>query len=182
MGRRGALRVHGAVAGLRAQLEAAPQFFNVVRFGLAGDLDQIGFRHVRRGAHEMVRQRSVIGHQQQAFAQVVQPADGIYARSRLLHQVHHRGAALRIRDGGHVALGFVQQKIDMAFRAVEQFAVNFDVVGCQVSLAAERSDHLPVHGDASLGDQLFGVAARGDPRRGNDFLQSLSGHSASGTF
>ena len=70
----------------------------------------------------------------------------------------------------------------MAFSAVEQFAVNFDVVGFQVSLAPERSDHLSVHGDASLGDQLFSVAARCDPRRGNNFLQSLSGHSASGTF
>lgn len=130
----------------------------------------------------MVGQSAVIGHEQQSFAQVVQPADGIYARSRLLHQVHHRGAAFRIRDGGHVAFGFVEEQIDMAFSAMEQFAVNFDVVGRQVSLAAERGDHLPIHGDASLGDQLFGVAARRDSRRGNDFLQSLSGHSASGTF
>jgi hypothetical protein len=182
MGRRGALRVHGAVAGLGAQLEAAPQFLNVFGLRLAGDLDQIGFRHMRCGAHEMVGQRAVIGHQQQAFAQVVQPADGIYARSRLLHQVHHRGPAFRIGDRGHIALGFVQQKINMTFCAVEQFAVNFDVVGCQVSLAAECGDHLPVHGDASLGDQLFGVATRRDSRRGNDLLQSLSGHSASGTF
>jgi hypothetical protein len=77
MGRRGAHGVQITMSRLGAQLEAAAQFLNVFRFGLAGDLDQIGFRHVRRGAHEMVGQRAVIGHQQQAFAQVVQAANRI---------------------------------------------------------------------------------------------------------
>ena len=47
--------------------------------GLAGDFDQVGFFHAGSGAGKAVGQFAVVGDHEQAFAHVVQAADGIEA-------------------------------------------------------------------------------------------------------
>lgn len=182
LGWSGTLRVHGAVTWLGREFDAVAQLLNIFLFGLARNFDQICFRHVRSSAHQMVGQCAVIGHEQQAFTEVIEAAYGINARSRLLHQFHHRGAAFRIGNCGDVALGLVQKKIDVALDALQQLAVNFDVVAFQVRFTAQFGDDLPVDGDAPLGNQFFCMATGRDAGRGDDLLQALSRHLTSGTF
>jgi hypothetical protein len=88
----------------------------------------------------------------------------------MLDQAHYRGAAFRIRNGGYVALWLVHQQIDVAFRAMQELAIHFDVVAIKISLGAEFGDDLAIHGDAALRDQLFGFAARSYACGGDDFL------------
>ncbi len=47
--------------------------------GLAGDFDEIGLLDAGCGFGELVGEFAVVGDQQQAFAQVVEAADGIEA-------------------------------------------------------------------------------------------------------
>jgi hypothetical protein len=88
----------------------------------------------------------------------------------VLDQFHDRGSAFRIRNGGYVALWLVHQQISVAFRAVQQLAIHFDVVAIKISLGAEFSDDLAIHGYAALRDQLFRFAARSYACGGDDFL------------
>ena len=83
---------------------------------------------------------------------------------------HHRLPAFRIGDRGHVAFGLVEHQVSLFFRTVEQLAVHADVVARGVGLRAQLGDDGAIHRNASLGDQLFGLAARCDAGSGNDLL------------
>ena len=76
-----------------ADREAVQLFFG----GLAADLDQVGLFHARGGFGEFVGQIAVVGHQQQAFAQVVEPSDGVEALAHLREELHHGRPASRDR-------------------------------------------------------------------------------------
>src|SRR5215831_6881324 len=82
-----------------------------------------------------------------------------------------------MRHGRYVTLGLVEQQIDVAFFALQQLAVNLNMVAFDVGFAAELGDGLAVHAHAALRDQLFGLAPRRNPRGRDDLLQSLRRHS-----
>jgi hypothetical protein len=61
----------------------------------------------------------------------------------------------------------------MALGALEELAVDPDVIASGVSFAAEFGDDFAVDLDAPRGDEFFGVAAAGDPGLGEDLLQAF---------
>jgi hypothetical protein len=140
---------------------------------LTGDLHQIDLFHSGSGARQLVGQLAVVGHQQQALAQIVQPAHGVQALSQLGEKLHHRGTAFGVAYGSDVALGLVQHEVTKAFGAVQQLAVHADMVAAWVSLRAELGHCCAVHLHAAFCDQFFRVAAAGDTGLGQDLLQTL---------
>ena len=59
--------------------DAAAKFVELGFVGLAGDFHDVNFRHMRSGFHQAVRESSVVGHEQKAFAGPVEAAHGIDA-------------------------------------------------------------------------------------------------------
>ena len=112
--------------------------------GLAGDLDQVGLFHAGGGLGEAVGQLAVVGDHEQALAHVVQAADGVEALLHLVEELHHRGAALGVLDGGDEAAGLVEDEVAVALGALEQLAVHADVVAGGVGLGAQHGDDLAV--------------------------------------
>jgi hypothetical protein len=72
-----------------------------------------------------------------------------------------------------IAFGFVEDEVAGTLGAVEELAVDADVVVGGVGFGAELGDGLAVDLDASGGDEFFGFAARGEAGGGDDFLQAL---------
>ena len=141
--------------------------------GLAGDLDEVSFFYAGGGLGEAVGQLAVVGDDEQAFAHVVEAADGVEALLHLVEELHHRGAAFGVLDGGDEAAGLVEDEVAVALGALEQLAVDADVVAGGVGLGAQHGDHLAVDLDAALLDHGLGAAAAGDAGGGEDFLQAF---------
>src|ERR1700743_379270 len=74
------------------------QSCSVVRTGVRPPayFHEMGFRNVRAGLGEFLRQCSVVGHQEEAFAGVVEPADRIEACGDPLDEIHHGGTAFGV--------------------------------------------------------------------------------------
>jgi hypothetical protein len=110
---------------------------------------------------------------QQAFAHVVQAADGVEALVDLVKELHHRGTALGVLDRGDEAAGLVEDEVAVALGTLEQLAVDADVVAGGVGLGAQHGDDLAVDLHAALLDHLLGAAAAGDAGSGENLLQAL---------
>ena len=96
--------VHAALAGLGAIDGDAPaQLVQLFLGGLAAHLYEIGLLHPRRGLGQLVGQVAVVGHQQQSFAQVIEPPHRVEPLRHLLEELHHRGPALGVAHGGHIS-------------------------------------------------------------------------------
>ena len=54
---------------------------------------------------------TVVGHEQQAFAVLIQTAHRVQAGRDIAHQLHHGLAAQLIAGGGHIAAGLIQCQI-----------------------------------------------------------------------
>ena len=88
------------------------------------------------GAGELRHEVAVVGEQQQTFAHVIETAHGKDALLDALEKIHNGGTALGIADGGHVAFGLVERKIDVALGAAQQFAVDANLVQTRIGLGA----------------------------------------------
>ena len=62
--------------------------------------------------------------------------------------------------------------------ALQKLSVHADVIGFEVSLAAEFGDHVAVNFDEAGRDQLFGLAAGSHAGGSDDFLQAFNSHDA----
>ena len=140
--------------------------------GLAADFDEVGFLDAGGGAGEGVGEVAVVGHEEEAFARVVEAADGEYALASF-EEVGDGGAMFGVAGGSDVALRLVENVVAGALGAMEELAVDANVVAGGVRFGAEFGDGLAVDLDASGDDELFGLAARGDAGGGDDFLQTL---------
>ena len=69
--------------------------------------------------------------------------------------------------------GLVEDKVAKALGALEQLAVDADVVAAGVGLGAQYGDDLAVDLDAALLDHCLGAAAAGDAGGGENLLQAL---------
>ncbi len=141
--------------------------------GLAADLDEVGLLHSRCGAGELVCQVAVVRYQQQPFAQVVQTADGVESLAQLCEKLHHSWPSFWIAHRGYEAPGLVEHEVAQAFRALQQFAIDADVVAGSIGLSAKLGDDFAVHLDAAFDDQVLGGAAAGDSGLSEDLLQAL---------
>ena len=140
--------------------------------GFTADFDEVGFLDAGGGAGEGVGEVAVVGHEEEAFARVVEAANGKDALASF-EEVGDGGAVFGVAGGGDVALRFVENVVARTLGAMEELAVDANVVAGGVGFGAEFGDGLAVDLDAAAGDQLFGLAARGDAGGGNDFLQAL---------
>jgi hypothetical protein len=131
---------------------------------------------VRRCLHQEIGEFAVVGEQEQPFAGVVEATHGIDARAHPVEQIHDRRPMFGIVKGGDVSLGLVHQQINMALGALEEFAVDADVIHCRISLASQFRDDQAVYGHKSARDDLLCFAARGNSGSGDNFLQAFSGH------
>ncbi len=93
-----------------------------------------------------------------------------------MKQIHDGGAVFRIAKRSDVALGLVHQQINMPLGTVKKLSVHADVIDFRISLGAQFGDDLAVYGDESAGDDLLGLAARGNSGSSDNFLQTFSRH------
>ena len=132
--------------------DATAQFVELRFVGNARDFHYVLLGHVRRGFHQRVRQRAVVGQEQQAFTGPVESAYWVYAAFDALYQIHDRGAMFGIADGGHVAFGLVENDVGEVLGRVKELAVYADVVVLGIGFAAEFGYWLAVDKHAAGGD------------------------------
>jgi hypothetical protein len=139
--------------------------------GLTGHFHEVGFLHAGRGAGEPVGELAVVGHKQKAFAHVVEAAYGVQTLLELVKELHDSGATLGILDRSDEALWFVQDEVTEALGAVQQFAVDADMVAASIGFGAKLGHCLAIHLDAALLDHLLGFSAAGYAGLGEDLLE-----------
>ncbi len=148
--------------------------------GDAADFDEVGLFDAGGGFGERVGQVAVVGHEEEALAEVVEAAYGIEADLVAvgavlgLHEVHDGGALFGVFEGGDVAAGLVEHVVALLLGALEELAVDADVVAGGVVAGAEGVDDLPVDLDAAGEDDLLGFAAAGDAGLGEDLLEAVA--------
>ena len=114
--------------------------------GLAVDQRQITFLHVMTRVQKTVAQLAVGAEQQQPRGVEVQTPDGEQPREAIGgHELGHRGTALRVGHGGHVAGRFVQHDGDGSALQAHGHAVDGNLVHQRVHLASQLGNHLAVH-------------------------------------
>ena len=138
---------------------------------LAGNFDEIGLFDARRSLGELIGELAVVGDHEQAFAQVVEATDGVKALVFLCEELHHGGTALGVGHGGDKAAGLVEHEVAQALGALQQLAIDANMVAGGVGLGAKRGDDLTVNLNATAGDHLFCMTAARDAGLGKDFLQ-----------
>jgi hypothetical protein len=169
---RGCLHTAGprcAFGNSDAFAKAVESFFS----GLAADFDQVGFFYTGGGAGELVGEFAVIGDEEEAFAQVIEAADWVETLTCFGEELHDGGPAFRVADSGDVTLGLVEHEVTLALGAVNELAVNADVIAMCVGFAAEFGDDLAIDLNAALSDEFFGVTSAGDAGLSEDLLEAL---------
>jgi len=125
---------------------------------LPGYLHQVGLLHSRRRLGQLVSQFAVISHQQQAFAQVVQPPHGVQTFPLVREELHHRRTSLGIAHRGHIALRLVQHKVANPLRTLQQLAIHANVVPRRIGLGSQLHHHFAVDLNETAKNQLFSLA------------------------
>jgi len=165
--------------------DAAAELVDGLVGGCAGDFDEVGFFYSSGGLGEAVGEFAVVGHEEQTFGEVVEASHGIktwelhvFADGLLLgvlaEELHDGGAMLGVVGGGDVAARLVDHEVALRLGAVEEFAVDADVVAGGVGTGAELGDDLAVYDDAAFEDDGFGGAAAGDASLGEDLLETVA--------
>ena len=120
---------------------------------------------------------TVVGHQQQTLAVLIQTAHRVQAGGDVADQVHHGFAAQLIAGGGHIATGLVQRQIIqlLVLLDVDALVIHMEHVTVGVHLVAHL-DRVAVHLDATLGNDLLGGAAGAQTLLGHDLLNTFFCH------
>ena len=122
---------------------------------------------------------TVVGHEQQAFAVLIQTAHRVQAGRDITHQLHNGLAAQFIAGGGHIATGLVQRQIVhlLILADIDALIVHMQHVAVGVHLVAHLGG-MAVDLDAALGDDLFGGTAGAKPLLGHDLLNTFFCHNS----
>ena len=162
---------HHSQLGLREFFHAALSF----RRQAAVELHPVRLREPPRHPQQPAGQIAVTGQQQQPGTRKFQAADGKHAPWDVLHVGAQRGPALGIVHGGHHLRRLVQHEVALGLMRVrlQELGPHADVVAGGIGLAAQFGDHFAVHRNRARQDQFFGVAARGQTRAGDNFLQAF---------
>ena len=120
---------------------------------------------------------TVVGHQQQTFAVLIQAAHRVQAGGNIADQVHHGLAAQFIAGGGHIATGLVQCQIIqlLVFLDVDALVIHMEHVTVGVHFVAHLY-RVAVHLDAALGNDLLGGAAGAQTLLSHDLLNTFFCH------
>ena len=120
---------------------------------------------------------TVVGHQQQTLAVLIQTTHRVQAGGDVADQVHHGLAAQLIASGGHIATGLVQRQIIqlLILLDVDALVIHMEHVTVGVHFVAHL-DRVAVHLDATLGNDLLGGAAGAQTLLGHDLLNTFFCH------
>ena len=151
----------------------------------SADFDEVGLFYSGGGLGERVGEVAVVGHEEQAFGEVVEAAHGVEAGQlaveagdlllrSLGEELDDGGAVLRVVEGGDVAAGLVEHEVAVRLGAAEELAVDADVVAGGVVAGAEGGDGGAVDLHAAFEDDLFGFAAGGYAGLGEDLLEAVA--------
>ena len=156
---------------LAVNRDAAPEPVKHLRRRIAVQQGLVLFVDAVAGVHHAVRDLAVIRQQQQSLGLPVEPAnrdDALVDR----HEVHDGVAAAFVGCRCDVAAGLVQQDIAPT-DGWDQLAVNLDLLGTGVNLAAEFGDDLAVDPHTPVEDQFLRAPSGCDAGRGQHSLQSF---------
>jgi len=137
------------------------------------DLDVIDLRKIGPGFEDGGGEIAIVGEKNEAGIGVVEGADGINALGETAEEIAKGAAAFGIGEGGDDFGRFVEEEIDVIFFGFDEAAGGFDLVFGGIGFGAELGDDLAVYADLAGEDELLGVAARGDARVGDDFLEAV---------
>jgi hypothetical protein len=138
---------------------------------LGVDLDVVGLGDVGARGQELGRQLAVVGEQEHALAVEVEAPHRRHRHRQVGQVVHHRRATAIVGDRGDARLRLVEEHVEVLLGR-HRFAVDLDVGGGRVDLGAELGHDHAVDGDPAGGDQLLGLAARGDAGLGDEALEA----------
>ena len=126
---------------------------------------------------DSLRKGTVVGHQQQALAVLIEAAHRVQTGRDIADQLHHRLAAQLIAGGGDIAAGLVQGQIVelLVLLDVDALIVHMEHIPVGVHLVAHL-DGVAVDLDAALGDDLLGGAAGAQALLCHDFLNAFFCH------
>ena len=91
-------------------------------------LDAVGLRNSVAGMLEPLGKLPVIGQDEESFRVVVQASDRIHPLRDAVEKIRHDGPALRIAQGRHVPLRFVQHEVDLFRLQGDESAVHPDFI------------------------------------------------------
>lgn len=137
------------------------------------NLRQIGLGKFMFGVGDQVREIPVICQDQHTLGVVVKPADGIDANLDAFQQVLNGRPSLRVGHGSNIARRLVQHYVDLWLLRIDELAVDLDVLLAGVGLGPQLRHDLAADRDPSFEDELLRRPARGDPGRGDDFLDTF---------
>jgi len=149
---------------------AAADLVELLFRGGAGDFDEVGLFHAVGGLGERIGELAVVSDQEQAFAEIVEAAYRVEALALTGEKLHHRWAVFRIADRGDVAFGLVQNEIADAFGALEELAVDANVVAPQFCFRTQLGDNFAIELNTAREDHLFSRAAGGYAGFSENFL------------
>ena len=126
---------------------------------------------------DSLRKGTIVGHQQQTLAVLIQTPYRVQAGRDVADQVHHGLAAKFVAGGGHIATGLVQRQIVqlLVFLDVDTLVIHMEHVTVGIHLVAHL-DRVAVHLDATLGNDLLGGAAGAQTLLGHDLLNTFFCH------
>ncbi len=119
---------------------------------------------------QQIRQRTVVGDEDQAFARKVQPADHEQPLG-VGHQIEDARAAGWIAGGGDDACRLVEHVIQAARGAGDRLAVDANVGELRIDFGSQRRDDRPIDGHSAGRNQLLAFAPAADAGVGQNFLQ-----------
>ena len=140
-----------------------------------GDSAYDGFVHpldTIPGMSQSRRQISIVRQQEHTLRVVVESTNRIHIFAHAGHQIEDRPPVLRIETGRHEPNRLVEKKVPTALCAPDTTPVNTDIVSIGVGSTPELRDDLTVHRHTAGLDHAFGGTPRGDPRPGQDLLET----------
>jgi hypothetical protein len=97
----------------------------------------------------------------------------MHTSERRRQQFRHERTSFGIGHARQVTARFVEKHVNLVARLelrVDELAVDLDVVALGIRFAAKLFDDGAVNRHTTGDDEFFGVPARGDACRGNEFL------------
>ena len=139
-----------------------------VRWAAVGE-DLVFLVELIAGVGDAVRERAVVGQQQESFGFPIESPDRVDAVMGF-HQIHDRATVALIACGGDIARWLVEHEIAQV-RLLKLPAIDLDAVDGGVSFRAELAHDLAVDLDFTVEYELLGCASRRDPMGGENPLE-----------
>jgi hypothetical protein len=153
------------------ELDAGAPCIEVLLGHEAARLDNVRLGDRAPGMKKGFGKIAVIGRQQHATRGVVEAAHRVDSPRRVFQVIAHAETPFGIRHRRHDAPRLVKDQVDEIL-GDNSFAVDLNPVSPGISSYAKLGSQLAVDPHSPGGDELFGVAARGDPSPSEHLLEA----------